>query len=180
MTNIVRNNDKEKYSVYSVYEKAFDGKGSWSFNDNFPRNPTIFGMYNSSSSHTDSLENDFFVLGKGDGSFCAPGKKNNFSKAKTKFCLSLHYNSDNTYLFVNDKEIYKFKANNKNFNFLPQFSLGSIPNKFDYDDSEKVCFKGNVYDFSVDYDAIDKSNILRIHKYLMIKSKVMYVWLLYF
>ena len=26
-----------------------------------------------------------------------------------------------------------------------------------------------MYDFSVDYDAIDKSNILNIHKYLMIK-----------
>ena len=96
-------------------------------------------------------------------------EKKNFSKAKTKFCLSFHYNSDNSYLFVNEKEIYKFKANNKNLNFLPQFSLGSIPNKFDYDDSEEVCFKGSVYDFSVDYDAIDKSNFLRIHK-----LKVMY------
>ena len=96
-------------------------------------------------------------------------EKKNFSKAKTKFCLSFHYNSDNSYLFVNEKEIYKFKANNKNLNFLPQFSLGSIPNKFDYDDSEEVCFKGSVYDFSVDYDAIDKSNILRTHK-----LKVMY------
>ena len=26
-------------------------------------------------------------------------------------CLSLHYNRDNSYLFVNDTEIYKFKAN---------------------------------------------------------------------
>ena len=133
----------------------------------FPRNSTIFGMYNSSSSHSDSLENDFFVLGKGDGSFCALGK------AKTTFCLSFHYNS---YLFVNEREIYKFKANNKNLSFLPQFSLGSIPNKFDYDDSEEVCFKGNVYDFSVDYDAIDKSDILRIHKYLMIESNVWAFW----
>ena len=38
----------------------------------------------------------------------------NFSKAKTKFCLSLHYNADNSYLFVNGKEIYKFKTSNKN------------------------------------------------------------------
>ena len=34
----------------------------------------------------------------------------NFGKAKTKFCLSLYYNRDNSYLFVNGKEIYKFKA----------------------------------------------------------------------
>ena len=41
----------------------------------------------------------------------------NYSKAKTKFCLSLHYNDDNSYLFVNGKEIYKLKASNKNVNF---------------------------------------------------------------
>ena len=27
-----------------------------------------------------------------------------------------------------------------------------------------------MYDFSVDYDAVDRSNILNIHKYLMIKK----------
>ena len=31
-------------------------------------------------------------------------------KSKTKFCLSLHYNKENSYLFVNGKEIYKSKA----------------------------------------------------------------------
>ena len=29
----------------------------------------------------------------------------NFSKANTKICLSLHYSADNSYLFVNEKEI---------------------------------------------------------------------------
>ena len=41
----------------------------------------------------------------------------NFSKAKTKFCLTLHYNADNGYLFVNGEQIFKFKANNKNVSF---------------------------------------------------------------
>ena len=41
----------------------------------------------------------------------------NFSKAETKFCFSLHYNSDNSYLFVSEKETYKFKASDKNVNF---------------------------------------------------------------
>ena len=35
----------------------------------------------------------------------------NSSKAKTKSCLSLHYNSENTYLFVNGKN--KFRADKK-------------------------------------------------------------------
>ena len=34
----------------------------------------------------------------------------NFTKSNTKFCLSLHYNGANSYLFVNGTEIIKFKA----------------------------------------------------------------------
>ena len=86
--------------------------------------------------------------------------------------MSLHYNADNSYLFVNGKEIYKFKASNKNNSFPSQFYLGNISNKFDRVDTEAVYFKGNVYDFSVDYDVIDKSGILNIHKYLMIKNGI--------
>ena len=37
---------------------------------------------------------------------------------QTQFCLSLHYDAVNGYLFVNGKGIFKFKADNKNFNFL--------------------------------------------------------------
>ena len=77
-----------------------------------------------------------------------------FSKAKTKFCLSLHYNSDNSYLFVNGKEVCKFKSSNKNNNFPSQFCLGSISNKFDHSHVKKVFLKGSVYDFSVDYVAL--------------------------
>ena len=83
----------------------------------------------------------------------------------------MHYNSDNSYSFVNGKEICKFKTSNKN-NFLSQFCLGSISNKFDGDVLNEVSFKGNVYDFSVGNEAIDNSNILSIHKYLMIKSNI--------
>ena len=108
-TNIVKNNNKEKY-FYSGYGIAFDGKGSRSFGNDFARNVIIFGVDDSSSTHTDNLKNDFSILGKGDtfginGSFGATEKKfdSSFSKAKTKFCLSLHYISDNSYLFENGK-----------------------------------------------------------------------------
>ena len=78
-TNIVKSSDQEKY-VYSGYRIAFDGKGSWCFNDDTGRNVIIFGVDNSSSSHTDNLKNDFLVSGEGDtfginGSFGAPEKK---------------------------------------------------------------------------------------------------------
>ena len=34
----------------------------------------------------------------------------NVSAENKIFCLSLHYNGDNSYLFVNGKEVTKFKA----------------------------------------------------------------------
>ena len=34
----------------------------------------------------------------------------NFTNTNEKFCLSLHYNGANSFLFVNGTEIYKFKA----------------------------------------------------------------------
>ena len=84
----------------------------------------------------------------------------------------MHYNSDNSYLFVNGIEIYKFKASNKNINFPTQFCLGSISNGFSALESREVSLNGNGYDFSADYNSVDKSNILIIHKYLMIKNNI--------
>ena len=103
-----------------------------------------------------------------NGSFSASGKdfSINFSKAKIKFCLSLHYNGNNSYLFVNAKEIYKFKASNK------KICLERIYNKLGATDSKEISLKGNVNDFSDDYKSMDQSNILNIHKYLMIKNNV--------
>ena len=53
-------------------------------------------------------------------------KKNsiNFSKANTKFCLRLRYNADKSHFFLNGKETFKFKADNKNIKFLTQFCFG--------------------------------------------------------
>lgn len=49
-TVIVRNSDKSKY-LYIDYRIAFNGAGSWSFDNQFVRNALIFGADNSSSSH---------------------------------------------------------------------------------------------------------------------------------
>ena len=64
-------------------------------------------------------------------------------------------------MFVNKKEIFKFKAENK----IAQFCLGSISNGFSAIESWEVSLNGNVEDFSVDYNSIDKSDILKLHKY---------------
>ena len=57
-------------------------------------------------------------------------------------------------------------------NFPSQFCLGSISNKLDYVDSEEVYLEGNAYDFLVNYNSSDKSDILNIHNYLMTKSNI--------
>ena len=56
------------------------------------------------------------------GSFGLQEKKIgiNFNKAKTKFNLSLHYNCDNSYLFVNGNKILKqiMKTSTFQINFV--------------------------------------------------------------
>ena len=127
------------------------------------------------------IVDNFFILGEGPtyvikGSFGSPDKNFNinFTKVNTKFCLSLQYNANNTYLFVNGKEIFKFKADNKNVNLTTQFCLGSISNGFSANESIEVSLNGNVSDFSVDYNSIDKSDILNILKYLTTKNNIMF------
>ena len=90
---------------------------SWSFNNGTARNVVIFGVDNSSSSHVYNCKNNFLILGLGltygiNATFGLTEKKFSISstKSNTKFCLSLHYNDDNSYLFVNGKEMIKFKA----------------------------------------------------------------------
>ena len=98
----------------------------------------------------------------------------NFTKANTNFCLSLHYSANNNYLFLNGKEITKFKGDNTNVNFPTRFCVGSISDGLSAHESREVSLNGNVYDFSVDYNSIDKSNILNSHKYLMTKNDIKY------
>ena len=114
------------------------------------------------------------MLGEGptygiNGSFCSPGKTFciNISKANTKFCLSLNYNADNSHFFVNGKEIFKFKADNKNVNFQLNFVSEAMSNRCSATESREVSLNRKVFDFSVDYNSIDKSDILNIHKFLM-------------
>ena len=61
-------------------------------------------------SHADNSRNNILALGKGptndiNDSVDTTEKKFSidFGKANTKFCLSLHYNGDNSDLFVNGK-----------------------------------------------------------------------------
>ena len=83
----------------------------------------------------------------------------------------MHYNGDNSYLYVNGTEIYKFKAKNSEI-VLYELCLGNISKDFSGDNMKRTRLNGYVYDFSVDYDAVETSDILNICKYLMEKNDV--------
>ena len=65
-------------------------------------------------------------------------------------------------MFVDRKEIYNFKASYENVNFPTQFCVESIYKKFGAFESRYVSYKENAYGFSVDYNAIDKSDISKL------------------
>ena len=71
---------------------------------------------NCSSSHADNLKNNFLMLGERDLIHFGSREEQfsiNFGKANTKFCLRLHYNGDDSYLFINGKEMFKYKKPTK-------------------------------------------------------------------
>ena len=92
----------------------------------------------------------------------------NFTVTKKRFCLSLHYNRANSYLFVDGTEIIKFKAKDSNIVASP-LCLGNISKDWSVDNMKKTGFTGYVYDFSADYNVVTLDDIKDIHKYLMKK-----------
>ena len=122
----------------------------------------------SSSAHIDNKKKDILVFGKGptqglEHTLTAEKMYSiNFTVTKKKFCLSLHYNGANNYLFVNGTEIYKFKA--KDSEIVPSpLCLGNISKDWSADNMKKNGFTGYVYDFSSDYDAITVDDSQDIH-----------------
>ena len=86
------------------------------FHSDRASNVVIFGVDNSSWSHADNFKNNFLVLGEANsfgisGNFDAQEKKFsiNFSQVKMTFCLSLHYNGDNSYFLLTEKKSLSLK-----------------------------------------------------------------------
>ena len=61
----------------------------------------------------------------------------NFTEKNKKFCLSLHYNGTNSYLFVNGTEIYTFKAKDSEIVVTP-LCLGNISKNWLIDNMKKL------------------------------------------
>ena len=127
----------------------------------------------SSSVHDDNKKKDILILDEGStqglDDTTLTAEKNysiNFTATRKEFCLSLHYNGVNSYLFVNRTESIKFKGKDSEMNPIP-LCLGKISKDFFVDNKKNTAFYGCVYDFNVDYDAIAVDDILDLHKYLI-------------
>ena len=83
----------------------------------------------------------------------------------------MHYNGANSYLFVNNTEIIKFKAKDSNIIATP-LCLGNISKDWSVDNMKNTGLDGYVYDFGIDYDAIAVDDIKDIYKYLMKKNNI--------
>ena len=95
----------------------------------------------------------------------------NFTVYNKTFCLSLHYNSNNSYSFVNGKEVTKFKAKNSEL-IKYILCLGGLSKAYKKNSHKDTGLCGNIYDFSVDYSAITNDKIHDIHRYLMEKNNI--------
>ena len=139
---LTKNTDVEKYKYFG-YGIVFDRRSSFSFpSGKFGQNKLIFGADMSSSIHIDNNKKDIFVLGKGptqglESTLTAEKMYSiNLTVTTKKFCLSLHYNGANSYLFVNDTEICKFKAKDSEIATSP-LCLGNISGDWSIDNIKK-------------------------------------------
>ena len=115
VTKNATDTSKHKYEGYGI---CFDEGGRFSKGGiNNGRNDSIFGVHESSLVHKNNKANniyvmgDLFVQGINDTTLYAEKRySQNFTAVNKKFVLSLHYNGDYSYLFINGKEELKLKA----------------------------------------------------------------------
>ena len=131
----------------------------------------------SSSVHINKMKKVVLTFGKGptqglDGTTLTAEKKYSIdiTENNKKFCLSLHCNGANIYLFVNDTEMFKLKAKDSEIVASP-LCLGNISKGFSVDNMKNAGLN-MVYYSSVDYDATAIDDILGIHKDLMIQNNM--------
>ena len=97
--------------------------------------------------------------------------KTDFTEQDKKFVLSLRYNGDDSYLFVNGVEQLKFKTKNSEIKRVP-LCLGNLSDNWSQTNQTKTGLYGNIYDFAVDYLPISVGKIYDICRYLMKRNNI--------
>ena len=183
---ITKNADISKYN-YKGYGICFDGRKEFAhvrkrgnFGDTtMARNVIIFGVDMSFSKHANNKRNNIYVMGKdyvqriNDTTIYAEKMYyRNFTDLGHKFVLSLHYNGNNSCLYVNGNQELKFKAKTDQL-LKEKLRLGNLSDQWTTSESEKTGVYGKICDFVVDYEQIaETTKILDMHRFLINKHSI--------
>ena len=183
---ITKNADTSKYN-YKAYGICFDESKEFThvrkrgnFNDTTSaRNVIIFGVDMSFSKHAINKRNNIYVMGKdyvqriNDTTIYAEKMYyRNFTDPGKNLVLSLHYNGDNSYLYVNGNQELKFKAETDQL-VKEILWLGNLSDQWISSESEKTGLYGKIYDFVGDYEHVaETTKILDMDRYLITKHNI--------
>ena len=184
ITKNATDNSKNNYKGYGI---CFDERSEFGHtiteggftHTTDARNVLIFGADMSFSVHATNRGNNIYVMGTGltqgihDTMLYA--EKNfyrKFTDFGKKFMLSLHYNGNNSYLFVNGRQELKFKCKTDQL-VKEKLCIGNLSDQWTTSESEKTGVYGKIYDFVVDYEQIvGTTKIIDMRKYLMTKHNI--------
>ena len=183
---ITKNTDSSKYD-YKGYGIYFDERSEFGHtiteggfvHTTDARNVLIYGADMSFSVHKTNRANHIYVMGTGltqgihDTTLYA--EKNfyrNFTDPGKKIMLSLHYNGDYSYLFVNGRQELKFQCKTDQL-VKEKLCIGNLSGQWTTSKSDKTGLYGSIYDFVVDYEQIvGVKAIYDMHRYLMTKHNI--------
>ena len=143
------------------------------------RNVLIFGADMSFSIHATNRANNIYVMGElfvqgiNDTTIYAEKKfYRNFTDPGKKSMLNLHYNGDDSYLFVNGRQELNFKCKTDQL-VKEKLCIGNLSDQWTTSESEKTGLYGNIYYFVVDYEQIlGVKAIFDMHRYLITKHNI--------
>ena len=184
ITKNATDSDKNNYKGYGI---CFDERSQFGHtiteggraHTTNGRNVLIFRVGMSFSVHATNRTNNIYVMADGFTQgindttlYVEKNYYRNFTEPGKKFMLSLHYNGDDSYLFINGRQELKFKAKTDQL-FKQKLCIGNLSDQWTTSESEKPGLYGNIYDFVVDYEQIvGVKAIYDMHRYLMIKHNI--------
>ena len=184
ITKNATDNDKNNYKGYGI---CFDERSEFGHtiteggcaHTTYARNVLILGADMSFSVHATNKANHIYLMGtgltQGINDTMIYAEKNfyrNFTDFGKKFVLSLHYNGDNSYLFVNGRQELKFKAKTDQL-VKEKLCMGNLSDQWTTSESEKTGIYGKIYNFVVDYEQISGVKaIYDMHRYLITKHNI--------
>ena len=184
ITKNATDSDKNNYKGYGI---CFDERSKFGHTiteggrayTTDARNVLIFGADMCFTVHATNRANHIYLMGTGltqgiNDTTIYAGKNfyRNFTDFGKTFVLSLHYNGDNSYLFVNGKQELKFKAKTDQL-VKGKLCIENLSDQWTTSESEKTGVYGKIYDFVVDYEQISGVKaIYDMHRYLITKHNI--------